>query len=481
VSHGPARPSLSDPQASRRRATTALAGMALSATVRDATAAAATTGPAAGGAFAPARPQAAGPAATDALYPPGFQLKGLAPDPILRLERPRAKANGLATPSYVDPAFGTRVYRATEAADFKDAVHVRHDYSRRQAFNADTTRMLATTSNGYWVLYDANTFVRLKRAGTDGALAGLAGDAEAIWHPSEPRALFWNQGLVWYQKDVESDRDTVMADFTRRLPWPGATRVWTKSEGGCSADGRYWAFMATSYDERTQRNAVYGLLSYDRHDDRILGMLDAAAFGGAFPDHVGITPSGRFAVPSWAHDKTRGTRAYPLDFSSSRQLHVMSEHSDLAFGPDGEDLYVFTDYERGAIRAMNVATGAAYDLLPLYPRAGSSYAAHVSGQAFGRPGWAVISTYADSASYGATVPDPKIEPTYRKVMLVELRPKGRRYAVAHTRTNKAYGGYFGEPQASPARDGSRIVFSSNFDDGGPPSSYVVIVPTTAYG
>lgn len=432
------------------------------------------------GAPSPGAPVAPPPAATDLLYPAGFSLPALAADPIPPLSRPTAKATGLDAPSWVDPTYRTRVYKATAASDFTGATHVRHEYSRRQAFNADNTRFLASASNGYWVLYDAGTFRVLPRSGEGGSLRGLVGDAEPIWHPTDPRTLFYYSGLVWYAKDVETDRDTVMADFRGRLPWPGATHVWTKSEGTSSADGRHWAFVATSYDERTKQTTVHGLLTYDREADRIVGTLDASRFGGAMPDHVSITPSGRFAVPSWAFDKSLGTRAYPLDFSSHRMLHEDSEHSDLAIGPGGEDYYVYTDYVAGAIRARNVATGTVFDLLPLYPREGAGYAAHVSGQAFGRPGWVVVSTYADTSGYGAVAPDTRIEAPYRKVMLVELKPGGRRLSVAHTRAAGRYGGYFGEHQATISRDGTRILFATNFDDGGPPSSYLVLLPTSVY-
>ncbi|TXC66409.1 hypothetical protein FSC37_12865 [Piscinibacter aquaticus] len=64
-----------------------------------------------------------------------------------------------------------------------------------------------------------------------------------------------------------------------------------------------------------------------------------------------------------------------------------------------------------------------------------------------------------------------LQPMYRRVMLVELRRGGRQLGIAHTRTGARYGGYNGEPQATISRDGSRVVFASNFDDGGAPSSY----------
>ena len=52
--------------------------------------------------------------------------------------------------------------------------------------------------------------------------------------------------------------------------------------------------------------------------------------------------------------------------------------------------------------------------------------------------------------------------------------------VAHTMAGARYGGYAGEHQATISRDGSRILFATNFDDGGPPSSYLVLLPSWVY-
>jgi hypothetical protein len=421
--------------------------------------------------------------AIDAYYAQGFTLKPLAADSIPSVPKPSVKATGLAAPSYIDPVYGTRLYKATDASDFPGASHVRHDYSRRQAFNANNTRYIANSSNGYWILYDANTFRVLNRSGTNGALKGMAGDTEAIWNPTDPNKLWYtsqNGGLVWWEKNVETDTDTVMADFKGRIPWAGATSVWTKAEGFSSADGRYFAFMATSYNSSTQNNVIYGLFTYDRVADKIIGTLDASAFGGAFPDHISISPSGNYVVPSWAYNSSLGTRAYTQNFSSYRQLHTQSEHSDLAIGPNGEDMYVFTDYDSGYLRAINCATGASISLMSMYPATGVGYAAHISGKAFARPGWVAISTYADFSNYGSTSPDPTLRPMERKVMLVELKANGRQYSVAHTRVAANYGGYFGEPQVTISRDGTRLMFASNFNDGGVPSSYMIALPASVY-
>lgn len=429
----------------------------------------------------------------DSLYAADFQLKPLGRELAPVVAKPLTKATSLSVASYIDPVFGTRVYRATAASDYPGSAYVRHEYSRRQAFNADNSRYLAQSMDGHWLLYNADTFQVLPKSGTAGAFKGMVGDCEPIWHPTDPKKLWYtgrNGSLVWYEKNVETDTDTVLVDFTARLRaiWPAATSVWTGGEGTSSADGRYFAFMATHYNEATQTKTIDGLFTWDRVNDKIIGTYDASKFGGVYPDHISISPSGKYAVPSWAYTPKLGTRAYTLDFSSFRQLNTQSEHSDLALGPAGEDYYVVADQAAEQVRAINMANGNAFNLMPLYPRSGSAYALHISGQAFDKPGWVLVSTYGDSANYGKVLPDSTMEPMYRKLMLVELKPGGKQHAVAHTRAAERYQylsanegtAYFGEHQATLSRDGSRLLFATNFNDQGPPSSYMIGLPSWVY-
>jgi hypothetical protein len=421
---------------------------------------------------------------SSSIYPDNFRLKPLSADRLVPVREPTQRAAGLHSPSWIDATYGTRIYKVTAANDYPGAEFVRHNYSRRQAFNIDNTRFLALSSNGYWLLYSAMTFERLRRGGHDGALSNMAGDAEAIWHPTDPRLLWYTSmggGLVWWEKDVESDSDRVMVDFRKRLPWPAATSVWTAGEGTSSADGRYFAFMATSYDDAAKVVRCYGLFTYDRVSDAIIGRVDAASFGHALPDHISISPSGRYVVPSWAYQPKLGVRAYSPDFATYRQLDSDSEHSDLVIGPAGEDFYVHANFRAGLVTARNLATGATFNLMNLYPRRGATVGgAHFSGKAYGRPGWVVMSTYDDSADHGKTKPDPVLQPGHNKVMLMELKPNGRQYSVAHTQVGNNYGGYWGEPQATISRDGTRILFAGNFNTGKPPSSYLILLPPQVY-
>jgi hypothetical protein len=426
----------------------------------------------------PPPPPVGGVATTfDALYAPGFTLKALDNAAIVQQPRP-AKSTGVTAPSYTDPAYGTKVFKITDTAtdgNVANVAHIRHDYSRRQAFNADSTRYLAQDANGFWALFDGNTFKRIPGKRSNGMLAGLAGDAEPIWHPTDPKLLWYtamNGGMVWYEKNVETDTDTVLVNFAGRLPWSNVARMWTKSEGTTSADGRYFALMA-----ETEGFSTLGLVCWDRVTDTIT-TLPASAFGGARPDHISMSPSGKYVVPSWAFNKTLGTRAYTREFSSYRILHVQSEHSDLAFGPAGEDMYVVTDYDSGQIRAVDMDTGASINLLPMYPASGASYAAHISGKAYKRPGWVVISTYADFSNYTTSPASPQ-QGMYRKVMAVELKAGGRVLNIAHTQSGRDYGGYFGEHQATVNLDFSRVVWAVNFGSGTRIESVMVGLPSGA--
>lgn len=379
--------------------------------------------------------------------------------------------------SFVDPAYGTRIYRAT-AADDGAGGRMRHEYSRRQAFNANNSRYLAQDDTGHWFLYDAATFRLLT------PLPQLAGDCEPLWDPADPDRLYFtaaNGGSAWWSLDVHSGRQQLVFDFTGQTPWPEASSFWTKGEGGLSADGRHLALLASRYDQANKRNVAFGLVSLDLVERKIVGVLDAADFPvpGAIPDHVSTAASGRYVVPSWL-EQDGGTWAYSVDFSERRQLTRGSEHSDLAIGPGGEDLLVYADYASGHIRSVDLADGNSTELHPLYPAPGEAYALHISGQGFERPGWVVVSTYADSADYGATVPAPRLRAEYRKVWLLELKPGGRALNVAHVRSQPLPDepdeaeAYFLEPQASPSRDLSRIIYASNV--AGRVESYVVVLP-----
>lgn len=347
------------------------------------------------------------------------------------LDRP-AKGRSLR-----EPGFGTCLVRATDHAHEAPSDFARNDYARRQAFNADESRYIVFAGGSAWHLYDGRTMEWLRQ------LQGPRGDAEPQWDPRDRRRLYYldgNGGLRLHALDVESNRSRKVADFAGRLPWPRATRAWTRGEGSPSADGRIWCFLAQQ-DKKT-----LGVFSYDLSTDRIVG---TRALTGN-PDWTSATPSGRHCVV--AGDKSEGgTVAWDLAFRTPRKLYEHSEHSDLARGADGRDYYVVIDQQGdGELLMVDVETGKRTALLPTWI-GGSSSSMHVSGKAFDRPGWVVLSTY--NRKGGARW-------LHDQLIAVELRRNPRIIRLAHHHSR--FKGYWTQPHATVSRDFSRVLFNSNW-------------------
>ncbi|MFP2903869.1 hypothetical protein ACLESD_02110 [Pyxidicoccus sp. 3LFB2] len=390
-------------------------------------------------------------------YAPDFALSSArVAQPVPALAKP-AKGVALSEPTYKTCVVRATDYKADGVSGF-----ARNDYSRRQAFNANSTMQLVYGYNlGTWHVYDANTRVRLKQ------LSGPASDAEPQWHPTNPDLLYYlptnGVGMKLYELNVATNTTRVVGDFAARLKarWPTAVAASTRNEGSPSADRRYWCFMVDDANWGS-----LGVFTWDRDTNTILGMYDTH---GERPDHVSMSPSGNSCVVST--DLALGTAAFSRDFSKKIPLHTKSEHSDLALDANGDDIYVAVDYQSNAgdVFMVNLRTGVRTVLFPTYVN-GSATALHISGKAFARPGWVVVSTYGD---YGG------LQWLHRKVMAVQLKANPTTYMLAHHRS--APNGYWTEPHASVNLDFTRVAFTSNWGTGSDMDvdAYVVEIPSGA--
>lgn len=418
----------------------------------------------------------------NSFYPAGFSLVESKANPTMAsLAKP---AKGIATK---EPNFNTCLVRGTNHATDTGTPFLRNDYSRRQAFNADNTYFIVSAGDGWWHLYDANSLKYLRKLSPRVANPSLpvefhlAGDAEPQWHPTNPNYLYYlptNGGTKLLRLDVRDNSYAIAADFAGKLPSWGsnADHIWTKSEGSPSADGRYWGFQV--------ENSSFGLLGYivwDLQQNKLAGSRKDSNR----PDHSSMSPSGRWFVSS---DDATGTWAWSPDFTLKKKLHAKSEHSDLALGADGHDYYVSVDYQSNAGDVFMTdidacpAVAASASSAPICPRSvlfesyinGSATAMHISGKAFNRPGWVLISTYGTSKSRDGTWP------WYTdKIFAIEMKANGRVYPIAYNRSN--VGDYFAEPQATVSRDFTRIAFNSNWNSGTvlDIDDYLIRLPSTA--
>ena len=330
-----------------------------------------------------------------------------------------------------DPAFGSCVYRATNHSAETGTSFLRNDYSRRQAFNADNSYFLAYGYGGAWYLYNANTLQLIRKL-------AFHGTAEPQWDATNPKVLYFlpsGGGMTMSKLNVDTNVSTVVADFRGRLPWSSAYRVWTRGEGSPSANGRYWCFMVEN-----SSSGMLGLITYDLVNNTILGTRSMSTR----PNHVSMSPSGKWCVVS-------STTVYSQNLSTSRLLYNGTQHNDLALGADGRDYYVYTDQATtGYITTIDLETGARTSLIPTWI-GGTVTSLHISGKAFNKPGWILVSTYSHSGS---------LKWAHERVMAVEMKANPRVVSLVHHRTY--INGYWTQPHATASRDFSRVLYNSNW-------------------
>jgi len=216
------------------------------------------------------------------------------------------------------------------------------------------------------------------------------------------------------------------------------------AEGSPSADGNRYAWVVFDGQER-----MAGLVSYDLETDTILGTLDLEPYADI--DNVSMSPSGNYVVVSGAE-----VTVYDADLSNPRVLLPSSEHSDIAIGADGEDYYLHIDFESqdGDVVAINLKTSEKIVLFSMYEEKVTT-SIHVSGKAFNKPGWAILSSYYPKDGGDGW--------TYDKVFAITFDPTLDEQIIlnlAHTRNCAE--SYWTEPHAVPNRDLTRVYYNSNW-------------------
>ena len=391
-----------------------------------------------------------------------------------------------------DPVYGSCVVRVTDNAAHPEAPAQRNDYSRRQAFNANDTRFLLSASDGHWHLHDATTgrFIRVLN-NLNGATDRLAGDAEPQWHPTDPDLLYFlprdGIGMQIYQLDLRTNQVSVVADMGPQIQqhWPDASVASTRSEGSPSADGRYWCFMARAMVDNGSW-PMRGVFTWDLQEQRIIGTLSQ----DGTPDHVSMSPSGKYCVVSHTPATGPGTRSYRRDFQAPYststpdawlQLHTTSEHSDIALDPQGHDTYVSVDYQSngGDVFMQDLETGQRTPLFSTYPGR-TATALHISGKAYNRPGWVLVSTYAEHPADDSSVQglhDERRQWLHRKLFAVSLTKNPDIRSIAYANSDAFQ--YEAEPQATVNRNFTRMLFNSTWNGSSMADQEVFLTAITA--
>jgi len=367
---------------------------------------------------------------------------------------------------FADPVYRTCIVRVTDAAHEPTPTFARVDYARRQLFNADDSLVLIYAINGSWHVYDVRTQKYVMK------LHGVGGDAEPYWHPTDPNRLLFlpnNGGMQIYELNVSTNEDRVIVDFTQpdskgfrvRDMWPEAARIWTRSEGSPSRDGRYWALQVETDDFK-----MLGILTYDIQTHTVVGTYKTRVR----PDHVTMSPTGLFVFVAWDENGPEGgPTVFTRDLQRRWALHVPLGHNDLALDEQGDDMLVSVDHTHGYVYMLRLKDRLMTRLYSVWIN-NTTMAMHFSGKAYNKPGWVLVSTFGNG----------KTEWPHQKVFALQLKKNPKIVHLMHH-----YGAvttYFAQPQASVNRDFTRFVVNSNWGAPGDANvdTYMAEIPKGAF-
>jgi len=360
-----------------------------------------------------------------------------------------------------DPVFGACLVRVTDRhADLSPddtSAGLKNEYSRVQSINADGSLILVRGIEATWYIYSAGSLQPLGQ---------LPIEIDPRWSATDPNIIYFSSETRLMSCNTQTGEMATVHEFANDLPGKNGM-VWTRYEGSPSFDGRYWGLMAE--DENWLASAY---LIYDLQTDSVLATRDLTAWPDdeRESDSVTISPLGNYflvQMDKYCEPGQSGTDAHPCglmvydrDLQNGRGLLRIVGHSDTALDAENREVFVYQDIDTDNIAMLDLETGIVTPLWPI-DFSHTPIGLHISGRAFHRPGWALISTYdGDPTSY--TWMDDS-------VFAIELKPSGRVVRLAHTHSlvdESMEHDYWAEPQASVNPDFTRILFTSNWGRSG---------------
>jgi hypothetical protein len=385
-------------------------------------------------------------------------------------ENPRYPLVNASSPgpglSVSDERVGTVQVRVTETPG------VRHEYSRFDPFNADGTRvLLMALADGAWRVYKSSQAPYDRQQNLVREISG----EEPRWDDANPNLLWATEEFRIQQIDVATGETTTVKDF-RDDPAIGPIlrdesdlyRITMKDEGEASLDRRYWAFMVQGMNE--DYRARY-LFVWDRQEDRVLGTFKLAADQSRI-DWVGMSPLGSWVLIGSDFDNAKPLTGLVManrSLNSFQQVHTTTGHADVGLDAAGREVIVMqnaqTDYVdlitldnnvRPALSDADYPASGHVPIMRLFYASdspvGLNSGVHVSCNC---AGWCVISTTTDEGA-------PEQNWLDRTITLVRLDQEHPQVFYL-AKVYGTRGSYWEETHATFSRDGSRVVWATNWN------------------
>ncbi|PYM16910.1 MAG: hypothetical protein DMD81_11170 [Candidatus Rokuibacteriota bacterium] len=360
--------------------------------------------------------------------------------------------------SYVDPVFGCSVRRISDGMT-QFGVGVHHQYSLVSPFNADTSRVLLGQATGdqYVVDLDGNIIVTPERL-------ALTDDNQPLWSPVAASRLYYVGGNQLMTYDIDSGERQTIAVFSD-YEWVGFSRY---GKTDISLDGDHVVIVGTPPGSATPTTIHLYAIGTNSLSP---GFTPPA---GLEPNYCTVTPGNNVVCmyTDEGAERYQGVELFDGNMTFVRQVISFQGHADVGRDVNGDEIMVIVggdDTEPAAGCEVNgIEKVRLYDsqktcLLPLGVNDGES--THVSLRDVSGDPWVVIENTDLSPQSTAALPAPgdwqeRWSVYDNEVVLLSL-DGSRAWRLAHHRS-RWLGEYWYQPRVSISRDGTYVIFDSNF-------------------
>jgi hypothetical protein len=344
--------------------------------------------------------------------------------------------------TYVDPVFGSTIKRVTNAPATPNAdrggnlTWIENEYSTMSAFNNDNSKFILVHTS-YFGLYDGSgTHLR------DLPLE-INASSEPRWSRTDLDTLYYHFGNQLKSYNTATGTTTVVHTFSEYSSISG------NGEMDISLDGDHFVLAG---DNRF-------IFVYQMSTDKKFGTLDA---GGHGFDSMYITPDNHATV-TWLTAGTNrftGIELFDINMNFLRQVAHAGGHMDVTRDTNGDEVLVWTNSNdaqpiancNNGIVKIRLADASQKCLAQL----DWSLAVHISAP----DGNGTV--FVDTEAPSNPVPNGSGWVAYTdEILQVKLDGSGVT-RLAHHRSRPT-SSYVWQPKLSTSRDGSRLLYASNFD------------------
>lgn len=381
--------------------------------------------------------------------------------------QPRAKPGPGRT--YTDSVFGSKVTRITNANAISSGI-IKTLYNTIQAWNADESRLILWHRGDGHHLYHGTNYAHI------GRLPIVPADLEQVfWSSTNSNILFYVNSSSSTQVSTAGGNIRLTGDELMEYNVTTRRHRVIKRLNSICPSGQITAGsdvqMIASSDDVFGLRCGDAAFTYTVSSDRVTRLSGGA--DGRAPQPF---PSGRLSYHRGRILNSAMQRARSLDLGN------VSEHSSLGQLHDGSDAYFATAFDANAQNRCGNGIGAlvvhkAQDAscrVLVGPSNGYPYTpsgTHPSALSRKNPGWAAVSSIGYSVQG-----DSVLE---QELYLANTDPADPMVCrIAHHRATGRKGsiGYFAEPHPVLSPTGTRVLFSSDWNNSGRVDVYVVETP-----